>query len=417
MQVVADVGGIPGKDCNGFCKYCYFRGVKEIKSFGCAHCLPNKIGCERCSKGIADAQSEFKSPFEVITEVQNALMMQPNFRGNNIKANISGGGDVSCYPYLENLTANLNQLSLNSHLGYTSGKGINDGQIASRLINNGVDEVTFTVFSTNPQLRKQWVKDPNPTEALKACQIFCENVDLTGVGVIIPGVNDGDVLRQTCDTLEKWGAKGFILMRFANTINEGLILGNEPIIKGLESQPIEEFSDLVKDINKEYNFRVTGTPVCDPETGGPFAIANDENEIFLQFIKKITGEATIITSKIAAPYIAKIFNKIDGGENVNVVATPKEIACLITKEDLKQVDLSKIKQAVIIPGRAFVHQLDAEEILSSDGIERIVGRGPDTLTIDGELSFDKTDENVIEEELTQFNDLVDAINFFGMKLK
>ena len=417
MQVVADVGGIPGKDCNGFCKYCYFRGVKEIKSFGCAHCLPNKIGCERCSKGIADAQSEFKSPFEVITEVQNALMMQPNFRGNNIKANISGGGDVSCYPYLENLTANLNQLSLNSHLGYTSGKGISDRQIASRLINNGVDEVTFTVFSTDPKLRKQWVKDPNPTKALKACQIFCENVDLTGVGVIIPGVNDGDVLRQTCDTLEKWGAKGFILMRFANTINEGLILGNEPIIKGLESQPIDEFSELVKDINNEYNFRVTGTPVCDPETGGPFAIAKDENEIFLQFIKKITGEATIITSKIAAPYIAKIFNKIEGGENVNVVATPKEIACLITKEDLKQVDLSKIKQAVIIPGRAFVHQLDAEEILSSDGVKRIVGRGPDTLTIDGELSFDKTDENVIEEELTQFNDLVDAINFFGMRLR
>ncbi len=416
MQVVADVGGIPGKDCNGFCKYCYFRGVKEIKSFGCAHCLPNKIGCERCSKGIADAQSEFKSPFEVITEVQNALMMQPNFRGNNIKANISGGGDVSCYPYLENLTANLNQLSLNSHLGYTSGKGITDGQIASRLINNGVDEVTFTVFSTDPQLRKQWVKDPNPSEALKACQIFCENVDLTGVGVIIPGVNDGPILRQTCDTLEEWGAKGFILMRFANTINEGLILGNEPIIKGFEAQPVDEFSQLVKDIDNEYKFRVTGTPVCDPQTGGPFAIAKKENEIFLQFIKKVTGEATIITSKIAAPYIAKIFDKIDGGENVNVVATPKEIACLITKEDLKQLDLSEIKQSVIIPGRAFVHQLDAEEILSSDGVERIVGRGPDTLTIDGELSFDKTDENVIEEELTQFNDLVDAINFFGMKI-
>ena len=414
MQVVADVGGIPGKDCNGFCKYCYFRKVKEVKSFGCANCLPNKIGCERCSKGIADAQSEFKSPFEVITEVQNALMMRPDIRGN-IKANISGGGDVSCYPHLENLTANLNQFSLNSHLGYTCGKGITDSSIASRLINNGVDEVTFTVFSTDPQLRKAWVKDQKPEEALKACQIFCESVDVTGAGVIIPGVNDGDVLRQTCDTLEKWGAKGFILMRFANTFDEGLILGNEPILKGFESQPIEEFSDLVKDINNEYNFRVTGTPVCDPETGGPFAIAKDENEIFLQFIKKVTGEATIITSKIAAPYIRKIFDKIDA-QNVNVVAVPKEIACLITKEDLEKVDLSEIKQAVIIPGRAFVHQLDAERILSADGIERIVGRGPDTLTIDGELSFDKTDENVIEEELTQFNDLVDAINFFGMRI-
>lgn len=415
MQVVADVGGIPGKDCNGFCKYCYFRKVKKVKAFGCAHCLPNKIGCDRCSKGITDSQSEFRSPFEVITEVQNALMMQPNFRENDIKVNISGGGDVSCYPYLENLTANLNQFSLKSHLGYTCGKGITESKIASRLINNGVDEVTFTVFSTDPKLRREWVKDKKPEEALKACQIFCENANLTGAGVIIPGVNDGDVLRQTCNTLEEWGAKGFILMRFANTFNEGLILGNEPILKGIESQPVEEFGQLVEEINKEYNFRVTGTPLCDPETGGPFAIAKDENEIFLQFIKKVTGEATIITSKIAAPFISKIFDKIDA-DNVNVIGVPKEIACLITKEDLKQIDLSEVKQAVIIPGRAFVHQLDAERILSADGVERIVGRGPDTLTIDGELSFDKTDENVIEEELTQFNDLVDAINFFGMRI-
>ena len=373
------------------------------------------IGCDRCSKGITDSQSEFRSPFEVITEVQNALMMQPNFRENDIKVNISGGGDVSCYPYLENLTANLNQFSLKSHLGYTCGKGITESEIASRLINNGVDEVTFTVFSTDPKLRREWVKDKKPEEALKACQIFCENADLTGAGVIIPGVNDGDVLRQTCNTLEEWGAKGFILMRFANTFNEGLILGNEPILKGIESQPVEEFGQLVEEINKEYNFRVTGTPLCDPETGGPFAIAKDENEIFLQFIKKVTGEATIITSKIAAPFISKIFDKIDA-DNVNVIGVPKEIACLITKEDLEQIDLSEVKQAVIIPGRAFVHQLDAERILSADGVERIVGRGPDTLTIDGELSFDKTDENVIEEELTQFNDLVDAINFFGMRI-
>ena len=266
-----------------------------------------------------------------------------------------------------------------------------------------------------PKLRREWVKDKKPEEALKACQIFCENADLTGAGVIIPGVNDGDVLRQTCNTLEEWGAKGFILMRFANTFNEGLILGNEPILKGIESQPVEEFGQLVEEINKEYNFRVTGTPLCDPETGGPFAIAKDENEIFLQFIKKVTGEATIITSKIAAPFISKIFDKIDA-DNVNVIGVPKEIACLITKEDLEQIDLSEVKQAVIIPGRAFVHQLDAERILSADGVERIVGRGPDTLTIDGELSFDKTDENVIEEELTQFNDLVDAINFFGMRI-
>ena len=412
MQLVADVGGIPGKDCNGFCKYCYFRKVKEIKTFGCAHCLPNKIGCERCSKGVADSQGNCKSPFEVMNEVQTALMM--NMRQGEISAYISGGGDISCYPHLETLTSNLNQFSISSILGYTCGKGITDSKMATRLINNGVSEVSFTIFSSDPQLRRKWVKDPNPTEALKACQIFCENIDLTGAAVIIPGVNDGDVLRQTCNSLEEWGAKGMLLMRFANTFNEGLILGNEPILKGVESQPVEDFSELVKQINSEYGFRVSGTPLCDPETGGPFAIAKDENEIFLQFIKPITGEATIITSKIAEPYISKIFNKIEA-ESVNVVGVEKEIACLITKEDLEQLDLNEIKDTVIIPGRSFVHQLDAERILSSDGNERLVGRGPDTLTVDGELSIDMTDENVIERELEEFNDLVDAINFFGMR--
>ena len=411
MQVVADVGGIPGKDCNGFCKYCYFRKVKEIKSFGCANCLPNKIGCERCRKGVSETQGAFKSPFEVMNEVQTALMM--SMQNGSINAYISGGGDISCYPHLENLTASLNQFSITSTLGYTCGKGITDSQIAARLINNGVEEVSFTVFSTDTKLRKEWVKDPNPQEALNACKIFCENIKLTGASVIIPGVNDGEVLRQTCNDLEEWGAKGILLMRFANTFNEGLILGNEPILKDFESQPVEEFAELVRQINKEYKFRVSGTPLCDPETGGPFAIARDENEIFLQFIKPITGEATIITSKIAAPFISKIFSKLDT-DNVNVVAVEKEIACLITKEDLEKLDLSNIKDAVILPGRSFVHQLDAERILSSDGTERIVGRGPDTLTVDGELSIDMTDENVIERELEEFNDLVDAINFFGM---
>ena len=412
MQLVADVGGIPGKDCNGFCKYCYFRKVKEVKSFGCAYCLPNKIGCERCSKGISETQSEFKSPFQVISDVQNALMM--NMGRGRVTANISGGGDISCYPHLETLTSNLNQLSIPSVLSYTCGKGISDGKIASRLINNGVEEVSFTIFSSDPKLRKEWVKDQHPEEALKACKTFCENIKLTGAAVIIPGVNDGDILRQTCNDLEEWGAKGMLLMRFANTFNEGLILGNEPILKGIESQPIEDFAELVRQINSEYNFRVSGTPLCDPETGGPFAIAKDENEVFLQFIKPVTGEATIITSTIAAPFISKIFDKLEV-ESVNVVAVEKEIACLITKEDLEQLDLSEIKDAVIIPGRSFVHQLDAERILSADGVERLVGRGPDTLSVDGELSIDLTDENVIETELEQLNDLVDAINFFGMR--
>ena len=166
MQIVADVGGIPGKDCNGFCKYCYFRKVKEIEPLGCSNCLPNKIGCERCSKGISENVSKFRNPFEVLTDVQNTLMMQPV--KDDIKVNISGGGDVSCYPYLENLTASLKQYGLNSHLGYTSGKGITNSEIATNLINNNVDEVTFTIFSSNPDIRREWVNDKHSEESLKA---------------------------------------------------------------------------------------------------------------------------------------------------------------------------------------------------------------------------------------------------------
>lgn len=413
MQIAADIGGIPGKDCNGYCKYCYFRKVKGPKTFGCSNCLPGKIGCERCTKGVSEQQSEFKTPFEVITEVQNTLMMTP-IREKNTKANITGGGDVSCYPSLEELTYNLNQLSLSTHLGYTSGKGINDASVGDKLINNGVDEVTFTLFANDVNLRKEWIKDSSPEESLKLCKMFAENTELHAASVIIPGVNDGDVLRQTCESLEKWGAKALILMRFANTFNEGLILGNEPILKDYESQPVSDFEELVKQTNNEFNLRITGTPVCDPKTGSPFAISKKENEVFLQFIGDVTGEATIISSKIASPYISKIFNKINAND-VNVVSVEKEIACLITKEDLEAIDLRDVKESVIIPGRSFVHQKVAEEILSADGVERIVGRGPDTLSVDGELSGNLTDENVIERELEQFNQLVEAINFFGMK--
>ena len=127
----------------------------------------------------------------------------------------------------------------------------------------------------------------------------------------------------------------------------------------------------------------------------------------------ITGEATILTSKIAAPFLKKIFDKLDG--DVNVVATKKDIACLMTKQDLEALDLDDIKDAVILPGRAFVNLMDAERILSADGVERVVGYGPDTLSVDGELSSGMNEEEVIEHELESFIELIQAINFFGMR--
>lgn len=413
MQIVADVGGIPGKDCRGYCKYCYFRKVKPIEPLGCRYCPPNSVGCARCSEGICETGTEFKPSFLVMNEIQTSMMMNQGLNGE-FKVNISGGGDVSCYPQLEELVSGINQFGLKSHLGYTSGKGIDDSEMASRLMNLGVDEVTFTLFADDIGLRKEWVKDPTPEASLESAKLFAENANLYAASVIIPGVNDGEVLRKTCESLESWGAKALLLMRFANTTEQGLILGNAPVVDGIESQSIEEFSSLVDEINKEYSLRVTGTPLGDPTINAPFIISKEGNEEYLQFLKEVTGEATIVTSKIAAPFISAVFKKI-GANTVNVIGTNKDIACLMTREDFESIDLSNVKDSVIIPGRSFVHDKVVEDIFSRDGVERVVGRGPDTLSVDGELSSGFTEEEVIMEELESFRDLIDAINFFGMK--
>ena len=370
------------------------------------------MGCERCLEGVQEAGKPFQQPFTVLSEVQLALMMNP-IRDANLKVNISGGGDVSCYPQLEELIASLYQWQLPIHLGYTSGKGIDDGDIASQFLNQGVNEVTYTIFSVDPALRKQWMLDPSPEESLKAAQLFAEGADLHAAAVIIPGVNDGQALVDTCEKLEEWGAKALMMMRFANSYDQGLILGNEPIIEGITPHEPLEFEELVKEINSEYNLRVTGTPLCDPTIGAPFIIAKDEYEEFLGILPEVTGEATLLTSKIAAPFLKKIFDKI-APDNVNVIATKKDIACLMTKQDLEALDLDDIKDAVILPGRAFIHLLDAERILSEDGTQRLVGFGPDTLSVDGELSSGMSEEEVIEHELGAFIELIQAINFFGM---
>ena len=414
MQVIADLGGTPGKDCRGFCKFCYFRKVKPLtEALGCQHCPPNKVGCPRCLEGVQEAGKPFQQPFSVISEVQMALMMNP-VRDANLKVNISGGGDVSCYPYLEELISNLYQMQLPIHLGYTSGKGIDDGDIATQFLNQGVDEVTYTIFAADENLRKEWMLDPSPDESLKAAQLFAEGADLHAAAVIIPGVNDGAVLQNTCEKLEEWGAKALMMMRFANSYDQGLILGNEPVVEGIVPHEPLEFEELVKQINSEYNLRVTGTPLSDTPIGAPYILSKDEYEEFFFFFPQVTGEATLLTSKIAAPFLKKIFDKI-APDNVNVVGTKKDIACLMTKQDLEVLDLGDIKDAVILPGRAFIHQLDAERILSQDGKTRLVGYGPDTLSVDGELSSGMSEEEVIEHELGSFIDLIQAINFFGMK--
>lgn len=414
MQIIADVGGKPGKDCGGFCKYCYFRKVKGNFAFGCKNCSFGKIGCDSCSSGVRETLKEFQMPFLVISSVQSTLMLG-NYRDADLKVNISGGGDVSCYPHLSEIVYAFSDFGLPMHLGYTSGKGIDDAKIAEELVSKEVNEVTFTVFSTDPQMRKVWVNDKAPEESLKALQIFCETAEVHAASVIVPGVNDGEELIRTCTTLEDWGAKAFILMRFANFRNQGLILGNEPILEGVKPHSLDEFDALVRRINDDFSFKVTGTPICDPDNDAPFAITKEKNSKYLDILSPVSSEATILTSNTAAPYIEKIIEKIGAAELVNVVAVNQDIGCLITQKDLEEVDFSQLKDTVIIPGRAFVHDKMANEVLSRDGVDRIVARGPDKLSVDGEMSGNLSREDILKTELIAFEDLIGAINFFGIR--
>ena len=121
--------------------------------------------------------------------------------------------------------------------------------------------------------------DKNAEIALSNLKIFCESCDVYCAAVLIPGVNDGAELEKTCSDLEEMGAKGLILMRFANAREQGLILGNAPIIPGIMPHSVEEFQSIVTETAEGHRLRVTGTPLWDPLTGAPFALARHPEKI------------------------------------------------------------------------------------------------------------------------------------------
>jgi NifB/MoaA-like Fe-S oxidoreductase len=101
------------------------------------------------------------------------------------------------------------------------------------------------------------------------------------------------------------------------------------------------------------------------------------------------------------------------GSKVPVMPVKKEIACLITIDDLRELDPDTLEPVVIIPGRAFVHDAEAQEILSRDGVEREIIRGPEMLTADAETSMGMTRNQVLSLELDGFADLIRTINRYG----
>jgi methanogenesis marker radical SAM protein len=258
------------------------------------------------------------------------------------------------------------------------------------------------------------MKDPEPEASIQVLRDFCAHCDVYGAIVLIPGVNDGEVLDKTLSDLETMGAKGAILMRFANFSENGLILNNAPIIPGIIPHNIEEFTELVRNsAAKHPSMRITGTPLEDPLIGSPFAIRNVPEA--LEKLPRTTKRATIITGQIAAPRLREIFEALGG--SVNVVSPKKDIGCLITIEDLKNMDLSEVTETVFIPGRAFVHDMEVKEIFKRDGVDRLVRRGPELLSVDGEMSIGMKKEEVLELEIKNFTELIGQINSLGLPMK
>ena len=405
MEILADVGGRPGLDCKGFCSYCYFRGVKGVRPFGCKYCMPFQKGCDYCSRAIVEGYPGFKPLDAVLFDVaQKCMGSIPD------KVTISGGGDLSCYPDLLPLARMVGQGMVPISLGYTSGKGFKSADQAEALVKEGVNEVSFTAFSTNPELRRKYMGDRSPEIALANLKTFCESCEVYCAAVLIPGVNDGAELEKTCNDLEEMGAKGLILMRFANAREHGLILGNAPIIPGIVPHTVEEFREIVTETAKRHRFRVTGTPLWDPVTGAPFALAGHPEAISL--LPGLRRGATVITGSVAAPLLRSIFKHI--GKKVNVVAVNKDVGCLITIEDFKNLDLAGVMGTVIIPGRTLAHEKEIKRVLSRDGQDRTVVRGPDRLTVDGEMSISMKAEEVLDLEIEAFGELIEAINAMGV---
>lgn len=405
-QLTVDIGGSPGINCRGFCEYCYFKKVRGVQPLGCRYCLPFKKGCDYCTRGIREEYAGFR---DLKTIADATLANLQTTQGDIERITISGGGDPSCYPRFQELIELLGSMEAPLHIGYTSGKGWDDPAVADLLIDNNLTEISFTVFASDPVLRKRYMHDPTPEVSLGILERLCDKADVYAAAVVLPGINDGEVLERTCGWLDDRGVKGFILMRYANTTEQGLILGNGPLIKNQKVQTVESFRDLVSSMNEKFKMKISGTPLWDPEIGSPFAILDEPS--LIRKLPRVQRRATVVSGSVAAPFIEKVLAAC--GSVVPVIPVKKEIACLITADDLRELDLSTLERVVIIPGRAFVHDPEAAELFCRDGSERSVVRGPEMLTADAETSMGMTRNEVLAMEMDGFMDLIQTINRYG----
>ena len=405
MEVVVDLGGRPGIDCNGYCKFCYFRGVDKVEPMGCRLCSPIKKGCDYCSRAVIEIEPGFKPLDMLLFEVSR---QRGSFEPDMIS--LWANADLSCYPQLLELVSRISGGRVPVFLDYTSGKGFKNGNEAEALVKAGVRKLSFSVFSTNPALRRKYVGDRHPEAVLSNLRTFCENCDVYAMIVLIPGVNDGEELEKTCRDLEEMGAKGLMLMIFANSEQQGLIFGNGPVIPGVVPHCADELKNLSTDINKRYKMRVIGTPFWDPETGAPFALAHHKSE--LKRLPAVEKSATLVTSSLAYPLLSSIIQELS--DKINVLPVKKDIGSLIMQKDFREMDITGMKDRVIIPRLALAHDREIMKALRRDGKRRLVFRGPESLTVESELSIYMTRQQVLDYEIAAFTGLIEQINDVGV---
>lgn len=380
-------------------------------SLGCKYCPPNKIGCDYCQEVPDSIINGFKPVSQVLSHLKKVLRWYEylgllNHKDDKILT--CSCADIINFPNLPELLKALKDWGFQVHLGYTSGKRIVNEEMVTDLINLGLDEINFSVFSTNPALRRYWMRDKTPEESLKALKLLCENIDVHASTVVIPGVIDEGEIANTCGVMEDWGVKTFILSRFVNFKREGLIFNNGPIIENIETQPYEDFVELAKNISNQFSIKVVGSPFTDPETTGtPYMLSKRKYREHLNRLPEVTTDATIITSKLSLKPLKTIFEVI-APYKVNIVGVNEEIGDLITREDLETIDLEDVKEKVIIPGGTLVHNKVAYEIFNRDGEQRDIVRGPTTLFY---LDTECVDlQYVLEYEIKSFKGLIDKIN-------
>ena len=217
-QLIVDIGGRPGLDCRGFCAYCYFRHVRDPEPLGCRHCLPFKKGCDYCTRMVRESYPGFRSFADVAEETLGRLLLVDD---EIDRVTISGGGDPKCYPEFDDLVEVLAAIEAPLHIGYTSGKGFDDPAVAGRLVDHGLAEVSFTVFASDPALRREYMHDPTPEASIAVIEETRRRDRPVRGGRGAAGRQRRAVLEATADWLEEAGAKGLILMRFANERTRG----------------------------------------------------------------------------------------------------------------------------------------------------------------------------------------------------